>query len=338
MLDVLLSIPMISYLLIPAMSSYPTSLNLIFFYITWITLVLSSPPLRVEIVGTVAVRVLLYLLPSLLFFIFDMLLPSAAVVIKAQGAAGLPATRRGKRGGKRALKVAAWAVFNLSMGIVLQGLVEVVLTKMLRAKSAIRVVTRLPLPWDVAKDLALGFVGREVLQYVIHRYTLHSPTAYVARCHDEWYHSLRAPYPLTAHYDHPLAYLLSRFLPTFLPAATLRFHLLTYLIFLALISLEETFSHSGYSIMPTNFFIGGMARRADLHLLGKGCGNYGPWGVVDWICGTTVDHSRPQLEGTDVESDVTINDVLDAAVDATIDEPKRQVKGLRTRVRAVAAS
>ncbi|OJD19078.1 hypothetical protein AJ78_00951 [Emergomyces pasteurianus Ep9510] len=338
MLDVLLSIPMISYLLIPAMSSYPTSLNLIFFYITWITLVLSSPPLRVEIVGTVAVRFLLYLVPSMLFFLFDMLFPSAAVVIKAQGATGLPAAKWGKRSGKRALKVAAWTVFNLSMGVVLQAAVEVALTKMLRAKSAIRVVTRLPLPWDVLKDLALGFMGREVLQYVIHRYTLHSPTAYVARCHDEWYHSLRAPYPLTAHYDHPLAYLLFRFVPAFVPAATLRFHLLTYLIFLALISLEETFSHSGYSIMPTNFFIGGMARRADLHLLGKGCGNYGPWGIVDWICGTTVDHSRPQIDAGDVEHEGTIKDVIDAAVDEATEGPKKQVRGLRTRGRAVVAS
>ncbi|OAX78060.1 hypothetical protein ACJ72_07637 [Emergomyces africanus] len=329
---------MISYLLIPAMSSYPTSLNIIFFYITWITLVLSSPPLRVEIVGTVAVRFLLYLVPSLFFFLFDMLFPSAAVVLKAQGATGLPAAKWGKRSAKRALKVAAWTMFNLSMGVVLQAVVEVVLTKMLRARSAIRVATRLPLPWDILKDLALGFTGREVLQYVIHRYTLHSPTAYVARCHDEWYHSLRAPYPLTAHYDHPLAYVLFRFVPAFLPAATLRFHLLTYLIYLALISLEETFSHSGYSIMPTNFFIGGMARRADLHLLGKGCGNYGPWGIADWICGTTVDHSGPQIEAGDADLKGNINDVLDAAVDATIEEPKKHARGPKTRGRGVAAS
>ncbi|KLJ09283.1 hypothetical protein EMPG_15310 [Blastomyces silverae] len=329
MLDLLLSIPMLSYLLIPAMSSYHTSLNIIFFYITWITLVLSSPPLKVEIVGTCAVRVLLYLVPSALFFLFDMLFPSAAVVIKAQGTQGLPAAKKGKRCWKRALKVAGWAVFNLSMSIFLQGLVEAVLTKVLRVKSAIRVAARLPLPWDVLKDLALGLVGREALQYVIHRYILHSPTAYVAKCHDEWYHSLRSPYPLTAHYDHPLAYLLYRFIPAFLPAAALRFHLLTYLIFLAFISLEETFSHSGYSIMPTSFFIGGVARRADLHLLSKGCGNYGTWGVVDWICGTTVGHTGHQGEGDDEEHEVDIDDVLDAAVE----EPKRKVRGLRNRGR-----
>ncbi|OJD10470.1 hypothetical protein ACJ73_09781 [Blastomyces percursus] len=329
MLDLLVSIPMLSYLLIPAISSYNTSLNIIFFYITWITLVLSSPPLKVEIVGTCAVRLLLYLVPSALFFLFDLLFPSAAVVIKAQAALGLPAVKKGKRCRKRALKVASWAVFNLFMSIFLQGLVEVVLTKVLKVKSAIRVAARLPLPWDVVKDLAFGLVGREALQYVIHRYILHSPTAYVAKCHDEWYHSLRSPYPLTAHYDHPLAYLLYRFIPAFLPAATLRFHLLTYLIFLAFISLEETFSHSGYSIMPTSFFIGSVARRADLHLLSKGCGSYGSWGVVDWICGTTVDHTGAQGEGNDEEYEVGIDDVLAAAVE----EPKRKVRGLRNRGR-----
>ncbi|EGE78216.1 sterol desaturase [Blastomyces dermatitidis ATCC 18188] len=329
MLDLLLSIPVLSYLLIPAMSSYNTSLNIIFFYITWITLVLSSPPLKVEIVGTCAVRLLLYLVPSALFFLFNLLFPSAAGVIKAQGIQDLPAAKKGKRCWKRALKVAGWAVFNLLMSIFLQGLVEAVLTKVLRVKSAIRVAARLPLPWDVLKDLALGLVGREVLQYAIHRYILHSPSAYVAKCHDEWYHSLRSPDPLTAHYDHPLAYLLYRFIPAFLPAATLRFHLLTYLIFLAFISLEETFSHSGYSIMPTSFFIGGVARRADLHLLSKGRGNYGSWGAVDWICGTTVGHTGSQGEGDDEEHEVDIEDVLDVA----LEEPKRKVRGLRNRGR-----
>ncbi|PGH01377.1 hypothetical protein GX51_05309 [Blastomyces parvus] len=334
MLDLLLSIPMLSYLLIPAMSSYHTSFNIIFFYVTWITLVLSSPPLKVEIVGTCATRILLYLVPSALFFLFDLLLPSAAVVIKAQAAQGLPVSKKGKRCWKRALKVAGWAVFNLFLGIFLQALVETVLTKVLRAKSAIKVAARLPLPWDIVKDLVFGLAGREALQYVIHRYILHSPTAYVAKCHDEWYHSLRSPYPLTAHYDHPLAYLLYRFIPAFLPAATLRFHLLTYLIFLAFISLEETFSHSGYSIMPSRFFIGGVAHRADLHLLSKGCGNYGSWGVMDWMCGTTVGHTGPLDVGDDDEHEVDIDDVLDMAVE----EPKRKVRGLRNRGRGALAS
>lgn len=39
-----------------------------------------------------------------------------------------------------------------------------------------------------------------------------------------------------------------------------------------------------------------MARRADNHLLSGGKGNFGPWGVLDWVHGTTV--------GKDVVDDV----------------------------------
>lgn len=67
-----------------------------------------------------------------------------------------------------------------------------------------------------------------------------------------------------------------------------RFHMLTYLLYLVVITLEETFAYSGYSVMPTSFFLGGIARRTDLHLMSGGEGNYGPWGVLDWIFGTTV--------------------------------------------------
>ncbi|KAK2783523.1 hypothetical protein FQN53_009146 [Emmonsiellopsis sp. PD_33] len=331
MLNAILSLPMLSFLLIPTMSSYSTSLNLLFFYITWATLVLSIPRLKVEMVSTIAVRVLLYLLPSMTFFLFDVLFPSAAAAIKAQGAAGLPSGKKGKRGGRREVKVAAWSVFNLALGLATQMGVEVVLTRVVGVKSAVKVSTRLPLPWDIAVDLGVGFVLREILQYTIHRYILHSPTSYLAKCHDAWYHSLKAPYPLTAHYDHPLSYLFSRFLPTFLPAALLRFHLLTYLLYLSLVSTEELFAYSGYSTMPTNFFIGGIARRADLHVLGKGCGNYGAWGVLDWICGTTVgrEEDEENMRGEEGTEEVDIGDVLDVVGE----EPKKKVKALKQRAR-----
>lgn len=160
-MDALFSIPMLSFLLIPTVSSYSTSLNLLFFYLTWTTLVLSHPPLRVEIFGILAVRLLFYLLPSLIFFLFDTLLPSAAVVLKEYGKAGLPQGKK-KKAGKSEAKVAAWSVFNLLMSIVAQGLVEYCLTKILGRKSALRVSTRLPLPWGTVKDLLWTLLTREV--------------------------------------------------------------------------------------------------------------------------------------------------------------------------------
>ncbi|BAE64102.1 unnamed protein product [Aspergillus oryzae RIB40] len=83
-----------------------------------------------------------------------------------------------------------------------------------------------------------------------------------------------------------------------MPAMFFRFHMLTYLLYLTVISIEETFAFSGYSVMPTSFFLGGIARRMDMHLLSGAEGNFGPWGILDWICGTTVggDEDEEELE------------------------------------------
>ncbi|KLU83793.1 hypothetical protein MAPG_02844 [Magnaporthiopsis poae ATCC 64411] len=89
-MDILLSLPIASYFLAPSVTSWSTSLNLIFFYMTWATLVLSHSPLRIEVFGTLAVRLLLYVAPSLLFLTFDTLLPSLAESIKVGGTSALP--------------------------------------------------------------------------------------------------------------------------------------------------------------------------------------------------------------------------------------------------------
>lgn len=161
-MDAVLSLPVLSLFLIPTVSSYSTSLNLVFFYMTWTTLVLSHPPLRVELFGTVIVRLLFYILPSLLFFLFDILTPSAAVVVKAQGEAGLPG---GSKRGKIRLaeiKVAGWALFNLALGFAVQAGVETIRTKMFGLRSALKVSMTLPMPGQMVKDLALGALTREV--------------------------------------------------------------------------------------------------------------------------------------------------------------------------------
>ncbi|KAL4894039.1 hypothetical protein BDV59DRAFT_20459 [Aspergillus ambiguus] len=287
-MDALFSIPMLSLFLIPAMSSYTTTLNLIFFYMTWTTLVLSHPPIRVELFGTLMVRLLFYILPSLLFFLFDILTPSAAVVIKAQGEAGLPS---GKKRGKirlKEVKVAGWALANVVLGIVAQAAIENTQTALFGMRSALKISIRLPMPFDIVKDMLCGLLVREILAYTIHRYALHSKRSPLTKYHYTWYHGLRTPFPLTGHYDHPLVYLVANFLPTYLPAMLFRFHMLTYLFYLSVLSIEETFAFSGYSVMPTSFFLGGLARRTDIHLLSGGQGNFGPWGILDWICGTTV--------------------------------------------------
>ncbi len=327
-MDALLSLPFLSFLLIPTMTSYSTSLNLLFFYLTWSTLVLSHPPLRVEIIATLAVRVLFYLIPTTFFLIFDALLPGAAEGLKAMGPTGLP-LKNAKRErvllvGKRVM----WSLGNLFLGVLVQAGVEVLLTRFLGMRSALKVTTSLPMPWGIFMDLLRGWLSREGLGYVLHRFALHDARSPITKYHEHWYHSLSAPFPMSASYDHPVAYLLRCFIPTFGPALLFRFHLLTYVVFLTLVSLEETFTHSGYSTVPTNFILGGIARRADAHVVSNGGGNFGPWGVIDWICGTTVgadvmDDLRAEAEKNDMEG----------KMDMAIEKAKKNGGQLKARTR-----
>lgn len=62
---------------------------------------------------------------------------------------------------------------------------------------------------------------------------------------------------------------------------------MTYLLLLALVSLEETITLSGYSTVP-GIILGGIARRQDLHSQSHGKGNFAPWGLLDWVHGTSI--------------------------------------------------
>ena len=87
------------------------------------------------------------------------------------------------------------------------------------------------------------------------------------------------------------------FLPAYIPALLCRFHLLTYHLYLAIISLEETFAYSGYNVLPSGLILGGIARRRERHMMGDGDGNFGCYGIMDFVSGTSL--------GRDVVEDVT---------------------------------
>ncbi|KAI9800377.1 MAG: hypothetical protein M1825_004147 [Sarcosagium campestre] len=310
-MSALLSLPLLSYLVIPSLGTYSTSLNVLFFYLTWATLVLSHPPLKVELVGTLAIRVLLFVIPSTLFLFFDALLPSLSVRIKSQGEAALP-VRSASGAFKRQRALAWWKVVAVSLGNILLGLALQAGVESLSAatlhRSALKVTTTLPSPWKLLKDVTKGFLTREVLQYYLHRYVLHSETSTavgrLAAQHKSWHHSIRAPHSFVANYDHPIAWTLWRFIPTYIPAVLFHFHLLTYFVFLSLVSFEETFAFSGYSTVPS-ILLGGIAKRQDIHSKSTGAGNFGPWGLCDWAHGTNEggflgDDMREELEKHDV--------------------------------------
>lgn len=127
----------------------------------------------------------------------------------------------------------------------------------------------------------------QVLQYYIHRFILHAKSPnFFSRRHQSYFHAITAPYSAAAHYDHPASYILFRFIPTYLPSLIFRTHLLTYLLLLAIVTLEETLALSGYSTIP-GIILGGVTRRQNLHSESGGRGNFAPWGFLDWLHGTS---------------------------------------------------
>lgn len=329
MMDILLSLPILSFFFSSSATSWSTSLNLLFFYMTWSTLVLSHSPLNIQIFGTLAVRVLFFLLPSILFLLFDTLLPSLAESIKYGGSSALP-----PRDARVLGKVLLLAIVNILLETALEAGASLGL-KYLLGTTPFRTTTTLPLPFAIIKQLGWLYVSREVLAYYIHRTILHShrpgwtrrlsisssssslstaagaadkasskarqATGYIARQHARHAHArAAAPYALSLAADHPIPFLLHRFVPLYLPALVVRPHLLVYFLFVIFITIEETFTMSGYTIVP-GIIMGGITRRNAAHYgaghRGSDSGNYGAWGVLDWVGGTG-------LGGRDFQDDV----------------------------------
>lgn len=159
-------LPLLSLLLIPALSSYTTSLNVLFFYMTWTTIVMSHPYIRIELVFSLLARTLAFILPSVLLFLFDILVPSAAILWKRNGEQSLPMGK--KRGGIRLqdIKVVCWSLFNVLFGVFLQAVVEFILIQILGLPSALNGSMFLPTPWGMVQYLGFLVVFRDVSHFL----------------------------------------------------------------------------------------------------------------------------------------------------------------------------
>jgi hypothetical protein len=276
---------LLSFLAVPFFGSSSTTISLAFFLLTWVTLVATHDPLYLELCGTLAIRVIFFVLPSLTVLGFDTLIPSLSANIKNRGAAHLPS----KLSSRKLRNVAFVSICNVTLAVLVQAACDFFLTEILNVRSAIRVSKIPPAPWPtMVKQLAYGLVCRGVLHYFIHRDVLHaSPrTSILARWHADWAHSLTHPFALAAAYDHPICHLLTHWLPLYLTTLVFRFHILTWFLLLAIVSLEQFFIYSGYSILPSQILLAGMARRTESHYITGGKGNFGNLGVMDWILGT----------------------------------------------------
>lgn len=339
-----LTLPLASIFAIPFLSSWTTSLNLVFFSLTWTTIAVTYSPLQLEAFGPLFLRTLLYILPSAIFLLFDIGIPSLAAQLKSQGEYALPAKQKG--GAAKVRRVVAWSVFNVLLSVAIQAGLEWLVTDVFHFRSLLLIkgskwtLNHLPNPWSLVKHTFLGLILRNVLQYYIHQRILHDPNGNaLAKLHQCWHHSIRTPYSFVAAYDHPACYLLHRFLPLYVPAIVFRFHIMTYLLLLAIFSLEELFTYSGYNVLPSTIMLRGMARRVDGHMMSEGDGNFGPLGVLDWAHGTTLgrdvmDDLKAEMDKHDVQerSGQAMEDAGDAAngaVNGLASKMKRRGKKMR---------
>jgi hypothetical protein len=105
-------------------------------------------------------------------------------------------------------------------------------------------------------------------------------------------------------------------------------HILTYLCLVVLFSLEETFVYSGYNMLPSTIMLKGMARRTEAHMMSEGEGNFGPFGILDWLHDTTI--------GKDVVDDLKAEMQKHSVEDGAIDGAGNAASGLAERFRGKA--
>ncbi|KAK5167971.1 uncharacterized protein LTR77_006538 [Saxophila tyrrhenica] len=306
-----LPLPFLSFLALPVLGTSTTTINLVFFYLTWSALVLSHDQLTVELYGTLAIRLLCFVLPACGFLGFDCLLPSLSKSFKNRGASQSPL----RLGRKKLLEIVGFSLLNVCLALVLQAALEFFFTDILRTKSILKVTSAVPWPLTILKDVAKGFAIRSIVSYLVHRFLLHTYDSPLKTWHLQWQHSVRLPFSLVAAYDHPVNYLLGQWLPTYLPAYLFRFHVLTWHLFIALCSLEELFVYSGYAVLPSSIVLVGMARRTDEHFDvvydGKEAGNFGRFGILDFVCGTTCAKEDDAVD--DIQAEAEKHNVQDRA-------------------------
>ena len=326
-LNYLLSVPLVSYFLLPTTTTgWSTYLNLLFFSLAWTSLVWTQPPLAVEFLSILLTRIFCFVLPSALFLGFDLSVPTAARSLKARDGA-LPfeaagESRPAKSQTERLARIVGLALFNTVLGVLLQTGIDFLFTDLLHLRSVLKISSRLPTPWTLVLEIVKALISRGVLMYYIHRFLLHNRrnSPHLTRAHESYAHSLSNALPFAAAYDHPAAYLLHRWIPIYLPAFVFRMHIFTYMIFTAIVSLEETFVFSGYQALPSTIILTGMARRQERHVMSGGKGNFAPYGILDLLHGTNLDDGdvvndlQQEARKRDVKGKT--NKAVDAAKDA----------------------
>jgi hypothetical protein len=165
--------PFASLLAIPMLSSWSTSLNLVFISLAWTTLAASYSPLQLEFFAPLAARLFLYIIPSTIFLIFDICVPSLSTEFKSQGDLGIATKQKG--GTRKLRRVVGWSVVNVLLAVGVQAGIEWLVTDVLQMRSLLLIkgskwtLNHLPYPWTMGKHAVLGFLARNVSSHAICR-------------------------------------------------------------------------------------------------------------------------------------------------------------------------
>jgi hypothetical protein len=160
------TIPLASLLAIPMLSSWSTSLNLVFLSLAWTTVAATYSPLQLEAFAPLFLRLTLYIFPSLFFLLFDIGIPSLSSEFKSQGRLGIATNQKG--GKKKMWRVAGVSLANVVLVVAVQAAVEFIVTDVLRMKSLLVIkgnrwgLNHLPYPWTMIKHAGMGLVARNV--------------------------------------------------------------------------------------------------------------------------------------------------------------------------------